>query len=275
MTVSESTIPSGTPLQMFGSELRRFRQGHNLTIDELARTIAFSTSLVGAVERAARRPTLDFTERCEEVLGLSGELLELLPLITKEASPKWFRQWAKTEETAPTLRTWQPLLVPGLLQTERYARAVLKGRPGISDEELEQAVETRLQRQQIFHRPNPPMFSAILDEGVLTRPIGGSSVMREQLEHLLKMLAHHRVTIQIVPSDLGVTTGLLGGFIIAPHMAYLETAAAGYVADHPDELSTVNIKYDTIRAWAHPQHVSETLIREMVSNYDRDERSDN
>ncbi|GAA0925394.1 helix-turn-helix transcriptional regulator [Nonomuraea longicatena] len=270
MTAPETAIPSGTPLEMFGFELRRCRMERHFSINELARAIAFSASLVGAVERAARRPTRDFTMRCEGALGLSGELLEILPLITKETSPGWFRPWAKIEEAAESLRSWEPLVIPGLLQTERYARAVLQGKPGISAEDLEQSIEARLQRQAIFHRPNPPMFSAILDEWVLKRPIGGGQVMREQLEHLLTMTSHHRVTIQIVPTSLGVTAGLQGGFIIAPQAAYIETSVAGYVSDRPDELSAININYDTIRAWAHPQHVSEDLIREMVSSYDRD-----
>ncbi|MFI9560278.1 helix-turn-helix domain-containing protein [Nonomuraea endophytica] len=275
--MSESERPSVSPLILFGSELRRLRTERGYTIDQLAEAIAFSPSLVGSVERAARRPGRDFAERCEETLALSGELLRLLPLITKEASPKWFRPWTKIEEEALTLRTWEPLLIPGLLQTERYARAVLKGKPGVSADELEQAVDARLQRQAIFDKPDPPMFSAILDEGVLHRPIGGPSVMREQLEHLLKMTTHFRVTIQIVPLTLGVTTGLLGGFIVA-HMpnaqdaVYFESSANGHVTDRTEDLRAVNVRYDTIRAWAHPLHVTEDLIRETVINYDRDEQ---
>lgn len=267
--MSTNELDPANPLSIFGQELRRFRTDRGLTIDQLAEAITFSASLVGAVERAQRRPGRDFVERCEEELGLSGELLRLLPLITKEASPKWFRPWTKIEENASMLRTWEPLLIPGLLQTEAYARAVLGGKPGVTSDELDHAVEARLQRQAIFQRSRPPMFSAVLDEAVLLRPIGGRAVMREQLEHLLKMMSQHRVLIQIVPLELGVTVGLLGGFIIAQtpgeaDAVFFESFVHAQVSDRAEDVQALNVRYDTIRAWAHPLHVSEDVIREMM-----------
>ncbi|MFI9553090.1 helix-turn-helix domain-containing protein [Nonomuraea endophytica] len=259
------------PLNVFGQELRRIRADQGLTLDQMAERVPFSASLIGAVERGQRRPTHEFVERIEEEFVLSGELLRLLPLIHKAASPTWFRPWTKVEESAITLRTWQPSLVPGLLQTESYARAVFTAEPGAIPNEVEQSIEARLQRQAIFQRPRPPIFSAVLDEAVLIRPVGGWSTMREQLGHLLKMITEFRIVIQIVPLELGLPVGLLGGFSIAQSSGngdsvYFESAAHGYVSDRADEVRAANVRYDTIRAWAHPLHVSEELIRKTLES---------
>jgi hypothetical protein len=146
---------------------------------------------------------------------LNGELFELLPNTTVMSTPKWFSHWPKVEEKAHTIRTWEPLVIPGLLQTARYARAILSAEPGATEEWIEDAVETRLRRQYVFERENPPMYWALIDECALLRPVGGKEVMREQLEHLLRMGERPTVSFQIVPLEVGATAGLLGGFAIA------------------------------------------------------------
>jgi transcriptional regulator with XRE-family HTH domain len=271
MSTSELN-PAESPLALFGVELRRYRLKAGLTQEQLADQIQFSESLVGAVERAKRVPSRSFTELCEKALSLNGDLLRLWPLVTNEASPKWFRPWPKIEAEAHTLRTWQPLVVPGLLQTPAYARMVLSGVPGVSEAQIDESVEARLQRQTIFTRPNAPMYSALIDSGVLDRPLGGVEVMREQLEHLAAMMAHRRITLQIVQSSVVPTVGLLGGFVIAqldnrPETVYLDTAADGEVTDRTDTVRTVTVRYDAIRAWADPIHVSEEVIRRKLVDY--------
>ncbi|SDI37046.1 Helix-turn-helix domain-containing protein [Sinosporangium album] len=99
--------PTGSLLAFFGAELRKFRMQAGLSQEELAQRIRYSAGLVGFVERAARRPHRDFVTRCDEVLNLDGALLRLWPLITHEASPRWFRPWLEIEEEAHTLCTWQ------------------------------------------------------------------------------------------------------------------------------------------------------------------------
>jgi transcriptional regulator with XRE-family HTH domain len=269
--VTTKVLDPEHPLSRFGRELRRHREARGLTIEQLAKTLPFSASLVGAVERAQRRPGRDFVEYVEEELGLSGELAELLPPITKEGSPTWFRPWTKIEETASSLWTWEPLLVPGLLQTEEYARAVFAAEPGTTPDEVDQAVAARLQRQAIFQRPRPPIFSVTLDEAVLLRPVGGRAVMRKQLEHLLMMITEFRVTIQIVPLDAGFPVGLLGGFVIAQSTTggdsvYFESLANGRVSNRADDVHAGSVRFNAIRAWAHPLPVSEALIRETLES---------
>lgn len=117
------------------------------------------------------------------------------------------------------------------------------------------------------------MYWALLDECALIRPIGGTDVMREQLEHLLTMMATPFISIQIVPLSVGATPGLLGGFALAkgagmPDHISLEDAAQGSVSDREETVRKVNLRYDAIHKWAHPIHVSERLVREVAARYE-------
>lgn len=261
--------PTASPLAFFGAELRKYRKKAKLSQEQLAEIVRFSPSLVGLIERAQRTPSKDLVQLCDEALGAEGELLRLWPLLSREASPRWFREWLDIEQEAHTLRTWQPLLIPGLLQTEEYARAMLRGEPGVTDEQVEKAVQARLERQVILSRPNPPMLWVVLDEGVLQRPIGGRATIRRQLEHLVEMAKRPRVAVQVVPLALGITTGILGGFVIAqiagsPDIVYYESTGRGQITDRSEDIIALHTRYDAIRAEAHPQHVSIELLREAI-----------
>ncbi|MEV7964784.1 helix-turn-helix transcriptional regulator [Sphaerisporangium sp. NPDC088356] len=254
-------------LDHFGAELRKCRERANFTQDRLAEITRFSRSLLGFIERGQRTPSRDLAQRCDDALGAGGELVRLWVHLSGEVSPHWFRGWLGVEQEAHTLHTWQPIVVPGLLQTEEYARAILRGKAGIRDHEVEGFVAARMERQAILAREAPPMLWVVLDEGVLHRPVGGQEVMRRQIERLLKAAASPRIAIQILPLALGVTTGVLGGFVIAqlpgcPDTVYLESALNGQVTSRAEDVGAINATYDTIRAQAHPQHVSIELIRE-------------
>ncbi|MEV8630417.1 DUF5753 domain-containing protein [Streptosporangium sp. NPDC051023] len=182
--------------------------------------------------------------------------------------PAWFRPWVEIEQEADTLRTWQPLVVPGLLQTEDYARSILRGAPRASTEWIEKNVAMRLDRQRILERDDPPMLWAILDEGVLGRLVGSRPIMAAQLDHLLGMAQRPCVTIQVLPFKAASTTGLLGGFFVAQtkgltNTVYMESAGQGQVSDRPGDVAGIVTDYEAIRAEALPQSVSRELIEEM------------
>ncbi|MEV6032592.1 helix-turn-helix transcriptional regulator [Nonomuraea sp. NPDC052116] len=259
--------------EVYGEVLKKARNSAGLSQTALGDLLSCSESLVGLIERGKRRPGKKFTLAAEAILGLNGELFGLLPNTTVMSTPKWFSEWPKVEEKAHTIRTWQPLVVPGLLQTARYARAILSAEPGVAERWIEEAVETRLRRQSVFEREDPPMYWALLDECVLLRPVGGKEVMREQLEHLLKMGERPNISLQIVPLEIGVTAGLLGGFALAqgdglPDHVYLEAAEQASVSAREDTVRHVNVRYDAIHTWAHPIHVSQRLIREVAARYE-------
>ncbi|MEU9887766.1 helix-turn-helix transcriptional regulator [Sphaerisporangium sp. NPDC051011] len=261
--------PSASPLAFFGAELRKYRQRAGVSQEDLADKINFSASLIGFVERAQRFPSRDFVERCDGALELSGELVRLWPLLTREASPPWFHGWLDVEQQAHRLRTWQPLVVPGLLQTEEYARAVIRGEPCITEEQVEKKLEARMERQAILKRAEPPVLQIVIDECVLLRPIGGKDVIRGQLQSLLEAVESPRISIQVVPLLLGGTPGISGGFVIAQlhgrtDTVYIESATHGYVTSHSEDVDAIHSRYDAIRLEAHPQHASIDRIREAV-----------
>ncbi|GLW05985.1 transcriptional regulator [Microtetraspora sp. NBRC 13810] len=261
-----------TPEKLLGAEIRRLRHEQGISQEHLAAKIQFSPAMVGFVERGERTPTQDFVARCEAALG-ARTLQPLWGECAPKNAPRWFRPWTKIEAEARTIRIWEPLLVPGLLQTHDYARAVLSAEPAVSRERVEELLKARIQRQNVFDQPSPPVVSVLIDEGVLYRPVGGVAVMHRQLEHLVEMMARPCVTVQVVPVAVGATAGLSGAFALAQvagarDAAYLDNPINGQVTDREDEVHAITLRFDAVRAWAHPQHVSEQVIREMKVKYE-------
>jgi hypothetical protein len=185
----------------------------------------------------------------------------------------WFRQWALTEREAVALRSYQWSVIPGLLQTEAYARALLTGAGQLTGELVEQQVAARLSRQELLTRDDPPQFIAVLDEHVLRRPVGGPGVMREQLQHLLKICAEHpRVRIQVVPTGTGAYAGLNGPFVIATlpdggDVAYLDDQLQGRFVDRVDDVATIRQLWESVRCEALPYQQSLELIAEVAETW--------
>ncbi|MDH2429155.1 helix-turn-helix transcriptional regulator [Sphaerisporangium sp. TRM90804] len=272
MSVPAALDPAIKPLVQLGAELRKRRRMVGLSQERLAVLIQFSPSLVGFIERGQRTASHNFMQRYDDAVGADGELVRLWASLTRGASPIWFRSWLDVEQEAHALHSWEPLYVPGLLQTVDYARVVIRGEPGISEAQVEKAVAARMERQEIFGRANPPMLRVVLDEGVLHRPIGGKEILHAQLERLLEAAEYPRIGIQIIPLELGVTTGLLGGFAIAqipgsPDNVYIESATHGHVTSRPEHVQAIQSRYDALRAAAQPEHVSLELIREAEKQW--------
>ena len=259
-------------LALFAAELQAARAKADLSRDELAAQINYSPSLVGMVESTRRVPSLDFAQRCDEALGTAGTFARLHAHLRMAPFPSWFRPFAQHEAEATSLRTFQLVLVPGLLQTGEYARALLSTRVGASEDEVEQAVTARLERQVILDRDDPPLLWVLVDEEALRRPIGGRDVMRAQVEHLIEMAGRPNVVIQVIPVDVGAHQGLAGAFVIAdfasaPSIVYLETALTGLVVERPEDVAAVTLTYDTLRSEALPRAASLELLREVAKTW--------
>ena len=185
--------------------------------------------------------------------------------------PRWFADWVDAERRATVLRTWEPLLVPGLLQTPEYARALFKAwQTTGSDDEVENLVTARIDRQRIFDRPKPPSLWAVLDEGVLRRSIGGAKVMHDQLVHLAELAERPTVRIHIVPAEVGAHIGLLGAFAIAgftddvPGTVYFESPDQGETTQDPTTVASMILTFDTLRSEALPRGASRDLIMRVA-----------
>ena len=232
-----------TPRQVFGAMLRYYRERAGLSRTELARQISKSVSLIQAIELGQRAATADVTEDLERVLPADGALTRLRDEIGDglgyHAYPSWFQEWLVSEREAKKLRWFEPMLVPGLLQTEDYARAVFRTRFGVTDEEIDEQVAARLKRQEILTRGEAPALWVIVDESVLHRLVGGRYVMREQVGHLIEAAQRSHISVQVISSAVGAHLGLCaGGFAIAdyedaPSVGYQETRRSGAVRRPP------------------------------------------
>ncbi|MGA4994233.1 helix-turn-helix domain-containing protein [Nonomuraea bangladeshensis] len=266
--------PSTKAWQEYAQRLRQHRVSQGLSQERLAERIPYSEAAVGHAERLLRKPSERLTRELEKALGLQGELMELLPEI-HGIGPKWFREWPRVEKQAHTIRTSEPMLVPGLLQTEGYARSIFLAKPGITEEEVEAALFFRLRRQQILGRPRPPVYSALIDESVLQRPVGGSEVMREQLRKLLDVIRPPYVTVRIIPLSAGLTVGCLGAFELAtlldggPTHAYVESAEEGRVTSRARTVQALTVRWEALSGMAHPVDRSRAIIHEAMESYEQ------
>ncbi|MEO3810200.1 helix-turn-helix transcriptional regulator [Sphaerisporangium sp. B11E5] len=265
-----------SPSERFGHELVRHRKEKGLSQARLADRLGCSPSLIGHIETGNRRPQLDFAEACDRVFGFtdSSVFARLCRRITELPSgPHWFLRWQEEiEPQAMTLRTWDPLLIPGLLQTEDYARAIFRGHYATSERRVEEQVRNRMQRQVILEREDPPLLRVLLDEWILNRPIGTPKVMADQLHHLATVTTRRTISIQLVPYDTSCTDGLMSGFAIAESadthtVVSVESAGTGDVSADPEVVTLIMSRYDTIRAEAYRPAESLAMIKEAAAQW--------
>jgi transcriptional regulator with XRE-family HTH domain len=257
----------------FATEVRAFRQKAGLTQEALAAKLGYSLALVSMVEGQRRAPTLQFAERCDEVFGTPGSFVRLYQRTRKDGLPAWFQPWADREGTAAQLRFWEPLVINGLLQTADYARALLATRPNTPQDELDQLVTARIQRQAVLDRPNPPMVWVIMDETALQREVGGPDVMRDQLRHLAELALRPNITVEVVQFSGGAHSGLNAPFNIAEsddgtRAGYLETTIDGYIIQSHAAVADLMLIFDTLRSQALTRKASHELILKWAGGYD-------
>jgi transcriptional regulator with XRE-family HTH domain len=250
--------PPSPTLLTLGRLVRTHRDAAGLLQRELATKLGYSESWLSNLETGQLRPRRDQVIAVEQALNLpAGALMTVYDQLDSESLPIWFRPWLEEEARASVLRSVELSLIPGLLQTEEYVRALMRGD--------EKAVEARMERQKIFDGDDPPRMHFVIDEAVLHRERGGPEVMRAQLEHLVKMVSH-RVTIQIIRSKDNPFSA--GAFTIATvdgsEVAYVETAVRGIVTSAREDIETLSENWETIRAFALPQRESIEFIQKVA-----------
>jgi malonyl CoA-acyl carrier protein transacylase len=179
--------------------------------------------------------------------------------------PESYRPFVPYERAARVLRIFEHVLVPGLLQTEDYARAVLRKKPHTTEDELENLLAARLARQETLTRDDPPLLYALLDEAVLHRPISTPDVMHAQVMHLADLATRRNISIQVIPYSAGGHIGLLGAFVIAEAAdmsatGYLENAADGQTVEDTDRVAQTVASFDALRGEAVTVGASRDLI---------------
>lgn len=268
--------PSTSMAALFGSRVRRLRMAAGLTQAELGVKAHVVSTRITQIERASgARPTLELARALDVALDADDLLVDLWPYVYREAFPDWFRKFMEYAARAVIIREYAAHVVPGLLQTEDYARALLRvGRTLGSEEQLEERVSLRMGRQERLCTPDRPELWAVLDEAVLRRPVGGHVVMREQLARLLGTTAEPHVTVQVLPFDQGEHDVLGGSLTVltmpdGSEVAYTEGAHYGQLIEDPDEVRSFALSYDRLRAAALPPLMSLDMIRSVMEDNHR------
>jgi hypothetical protein len=250
MTVSTpgggSSVGDPTVLKiLLGAQLRRLRETAGVTRDDAGYHIRASGSKISRLELGR----VSFKERdVSDLLDLyhvAGEQKDqLVQQKYREVVPDWFQVYVGLEEAATLIRVYEVQFVPGLLQTEEYARAVvMQGSPGLSPDEVDNRVNVRLGRQRLFAKENAPRLWAIVDEAALRRPMGGRDVLAGQIKRLMEAVGEPNITLQVMPFKYGGHGAEGGAFTIMrfpeadlPDMVYMEYLTGAHYIDKPDEV---------------------------------------
>ncbi|MEV6577373.1 helix-turn-helix transcriptional regulator [Streptomyces sp. NPDC051582] len=244
-------------LRNFGETLKAFRKRAGFTQEQMAERLRYSVQYVGSVEQGRRHPSATFVNRAEEALDAFGVIrIAARELTRRRGLASWFRAWAEHEEEAVTLNTYESRSVPGLLQTEPYARALVSAAlPPPTAEEAEARIVARLDRQKLLSRTPYTVFSFILEEGVIERQTGGPVVTRQLIDHLLEYAALPNVDLQMMPRVSQQHVGLGGPFCLLETndhewVGYSEGQQSGRVIYDPKDVSVLHQRYAKLRIQA-------------------------
>jgi transcriptional regulator with XRE-family HTH domain len=259
--------------KLFAEELKAMRIQRGWTQEELAQKINFSSSTVSNIESGHRAPTEAQAAAIDAAFGAPGTFVRLERRIRGLSFSSGFRPFEPYEKTAVTLRVFEHTLIPGLFQTEDYARTILETYPESAEQVVQERVDLRLARQAILSRkdPPPPHIWALLDEQVLRRNVGGPAAMYEQIKHLAELGRMQRIHIQVIPADRP-HPGLQGAFALAemdhpPVIVYLERASDGQTVEDAATSETMTLLFDALRMEALSGGTSLKMIDEAVQRW--------
>ncbi|GAA1268932.1 helix-turn-helix transcriptional regulator [Sphaerisporangium rubeum] len=254
----------------FGAELRYHRRRAGLSQEALAARLRISQGQISKLELALRKPPRDLCGALDRVLAQQGHFIDLHDRLfePRRGADEWFLSYLDLEPRASVIRSWDLALVPGLFQTEEYARLIFTGGL-VKRHEIEDRVNARLARQEILEREDCPEVYALIDEGVLYRPIGGPAVMLGQLKRLVEANRHPAVCLQVVPYGAQTTTGLTSGFVMVQlpdGTAYVsvESAGASTLSSDHELIQQSVARLDRLRTEALNRIQSTNLIEEGI-----------
>jgi len=259
--------------------LRKLRVASGLSCVEFGQAIGMSSSKISRVETCDSGIYIDDVEKMLDFYEIGGiRKMEILDLARHAEQRGWLRMqgpelpddwqtWVDFESEATALSSYQPLTIPGQLQTAEYARAIIQATgSGLSDDQLDALVISRLSRQGLLSRSRPLILRTVVEEGVLTRPIGDNSVLARQLNHLADAAARPNVTVRVLPTDAGLHSGLNGPFVIMdydeePSLVLLENKVASLFLDEEEQIETYFASWDELVMLSHDDDASIEVIR--------------
>ncbi|WP_258177640.1 helix-turn-helix domain-containing protein [Streptomyces solincola] len=255
-----------------GGLIKRFRTRKNLTQKELSELLVMSESLLGAYECAERIPSALFLKDADQALDADGLLVDCIEMMEEETYSPKFLNWKRTEAEAAIISAYECMVIPGLLQTPEYARALYLSRvPAYDPEDLDRHVEARLARQVVLDRKPKPIVSYVVEQAVLERDLGGAAVLKEQLDHLLDLLrTHPNITVQVMPTQRAVHAGLHGPFHLLStpegrNLAYTEGQGGDTLISRPEEVNRMIELFGALRGQALTPWESVELIERIAA----------
>lgn len=241
----------------YGKLVKLFRDKAGLTQEELAEAVGYSSNQVASIEQGRRPAKPPFTAAAEVTLSAGGALAVLQEDVDLARLPLFFRNFAAIELEALSFFWYGGYVVPGMLQTEEYARALLTAHfPPLDTETIDEWLAARLDRQKLLNREKPPLVAVfVIEEVVLRRPVGGPGVMKRQLQQLLERAEARNIQIQVMPTTFGAHPGLNGSMVLvetAEHrkVAYIEAQDIGVVICEADQVSKFWLRYGMLRSQA-------------------------
>ncbi|MFD8822849.1 helix-turn-helix domain-containing protein [Streptomyces sp. NPDC059605] len=275
LPVAGEEIPKARVL--YGKELRSRREVAGLTQEQLSQRTFLSRTHLAHMEAGRRMPSPEDAERLDQVLETGGFFVRFQPSLDDEHKvAEYFEAVMEFEKQATVIRHYGPKLIPGLLQTEAYAREVLSsGFPPKSDEERDRLLVTRLKRARILDNFESPVVWVLLDEAVLHRPIGGPALMAEQLRHVVEFGERRRVRMHVLPFSAGYHALLEGlvslmWFEDLPPIAYTEGLKSGRVWENSSAVRECQVAYDHALGDALSHRESLALIRSVAEEYEHE-----
>ncbi|QFG21877.1 helix-turn-helix transcriptional regulator [Actinomadura sp. WMMB 499] len=271
MRMKEPADPRGSLWGLIGYHLRHLRTSQGLTGPEAARVMGVAPSTISRIESGEQRLTEKHATEIDNGWRTGGLFGFLIYYARRASDPDWYKSLKEFEQIATELRIFGVLHIPGLVQTEAYARTLLlSGR----NPDPERSLQGRLGRQQILQRADPPDLWVTISEALLNWPVGGAAVMEEQLQHLLALSEQPNIYLRVVPRSAGAYEGLDGPFQILKtpggggDVAFVEAAVEGRLVVDADDVHDFRNRWERIGAKALPEDLSRSLIqRVMEENY--------
>ncbi|NLU65957.1 helix-turn-helix transcriptional regulator [Streptomyces sp. HNM0574] len=267
---SSSEPEPSDSLKGFGEVVKGFRELAGMTREELAPKVCCSKHTIASIELGRRFPPPHFPQRADHALGASGIITRAATHLSRNPGlASWFQMWADLEQEALTLQIYECRLVPGLLQSTEYARAVYRNRvPSLCDEDIEAKTTSRMERQQLLHRNANSDFSFILEEALFLRHTGGKEVTGGLIGHILALTELRNVEVQIMPLMQPSHAALEGPIQLLETqehrcMAYSEGQRRGQLITDADDLSVLQRRYARMRAQALTPVESRSLLKQI------------
>ncbi|WP_146778949.1 helix-turn-helix domain-containing protein [Actinomadura craniellae] len=260
--------PDGNLWDLIACELRVRRQERELSLAAVGEIINRDRSLVAHVESGHTKLQAAHAVKLDRAWNTGGLFQRLVKFAKAGHDVEWFKTHLEHEGKASHLRIWELGWVPGLFQTEGYARAMFEA-AGVED--VEEGVRARLSRQECLNRKPRPRIWVILDEGVLEQPVGGPEIMREQLARLVELAQQPNITIRIVPRSVGAHVGRDGSFKImtvdGSDVVYTQAPGGGRLVQDATEIPSYRVWFDLIGDVALPKDASLRLLKEAMERF--------